>query len=254
MIFSPSLEILYRNSSLSFSEQIQQVHDLGFEAFEFWGWWNKDMEELKQLTRTLDIRAASFCTKPVPLVDAARRSEFLEGLQESIAMAQSLGCSYLIATTGNTLENVAIEDQLQSVIEGLQASAPLLENTGVTLILEPLNALVDHKGYFLNTSAEAVQIIDAVGSPSVKLLFDVYHQQITEGNLIPNITNYIDRIGYFHIADHPGRNEPGTGEINYSNVLEVIRKLGYSGYIGLEFRPTGDVSAALRPWSVREAL
>jgi hydroxypyruvate isomerase len=122
----------------------------------------------------------------------------------------------------------------------------LCEDAGITLVVEPLNILVNHKGYYLATSAEGFQILDEVGSPHVQLLFDIYHQQITEGNLIQNITRNIRKIGHFHVADVPGRHQPGTGEINYGNVFAAIVKAGYTGFIGLEMWPTIDHATAVR--------
>jgi hydroxypyruvate isomerase len=245
MIYSPSIEIIFNKSSLTFTDKIRKVHALGFSAFEFWGWRDKDLNEVFQVSQELGIQVASMCTAFIPLVDPSRREEFLLDLKQSLEAAKLLKCPYLIVFSGNEIDNVSREEQIENMIKGLQESIPLLENTGVTLILEPLNALVNHKGYFLNTSSEAAYIIDRVGHGQIRFLFDVYHQQITEGNLIPNITQYFNQIGYFHVADHPGRFEPGTGEINYSNVLQAIKKLDYKGYIGLEYTPSTDVEISL---------
>lgn len=115
--------------------------------------------------------------------------------------------------------------------------APFLEEAGVTLVVEPLNILVDHPGYYLYSSEEAFQIIDEVGSPNVKVLFDIYHQQIMEGNLISRIQRNINKIGHFHAADNPGRHELYMGEIQYLNVFRAIEETGYRGYIGFEYFP-----------------
>jgi hydroxypyruvate isomerase len=136
--------------------------------------------------------------------------------------------------------------QHEAIVAALRAVAPRAQQHGLSIVVEPLNVLVNHKGYYLSTSEEAFAIISEVGSPAVKVLYDVYHQQITEGNLIPNITTYFDQIGHFHIADNPGRNEPGTGEINYTNVLHRIDELGYRGFIGMEYRPKGDADASIQ--------
>jgi hydroxypyruvate isomerase len=112
--------------------------------------------------------------------------------------------------------------------------------------VEPLNIAVNHKGYYLYSSAEGFDIIRAVGSPNVKLLYDIYHQQVTEGNLIQTITENIELIGHFHVADVPGRHEPGTGEINYANVLKAIDETGYNGYVGLEYAPKASALESLR--------
>jgi len=112
--------------------------------------------------------------------------------------------------------------------------------------MEPLNTMVDHAGYFLASTDEGFEFIRRIGSPAVKLLFDIYHQQITEGNLINNITRHVDLIGYLHVADVPGRHEPGTGEINYLNVLRAAKGAGYTGLVGLEYEPSGEPMASLK--------
>jgi hydroxypyruvate isomerase len=114
------------------------------------------------------------------------------------------------------------------------------------LEVEPLNGLVNHPGHYLQRSDEAVQVIDAVDHPQVKLVFDVYHQQITEGNVIRNATSYVDRIHHYHIADNPGRNQPGTGELNYVSILRAIQDTGFDGFVGLECGFKGDTDEAIK--------
>ena len=152
---------------------------------------------------------------------------------------------------GEETAGYTLDEQNQAVIDALKAAAPLMEAAGVTIILEPLNLLVNHPNQLVSTSAHAARILKAVGSPNVKMLFDVYHQQITEGNLSGNIKAYKDLIGYYQIADHPGRHEPGTGEIQYAHVFRTIHDAGYKGVIGLELSPKSDPIAALK--AVREA-
>lgn len=237
MILSPSLDAVFHNSGLSFEDRVTRTRELGYGAFEFWGWTDKDIASLIVLKDRLGLTVGSFCTKDCNLVDPSKRDAFVQGLRESIAVAERLGCKYLIATVGDARPGVPRQEQHDSIVAGLLEAAPLLEAAGVTLVVEPLNELVDHGGYYLVRSQQAFEIIDEVGSDNVKVLYDVYHQQISEGNLIPTIRANIDRIGYFHIADHPGRHEIGTGEINYRNVLNAIRDAGYAGYIGLEYFP-----------------
>jgi hydroxypyruvate isomerase len=124
--------------------------------------------------------------------------------------------------------------QTANVIEALKWAAGVLEPHGLVIVLEPLNTLRDHPGQFLNRIPQAYALCKAVGSPSCKILFDIYHQQITEGNLIPNIDRAWDEIAYFQVGDNPGRREPGTGEINYRNVFRHIHGKGYSGIVGME--------------------
>ena len=228
------------------AERIRAVADAGVDAVEFWGWEGKDLDALEAALKDAGLPLAAFCTPGGMMVDASRREEFVAGVKETIPVAERLGCRTLIATTGQELEGVPRADQHAAVVAALKAAAPLLEDHGIVLTLEPLNVLVDHAGYYLVASAEGFQIVDEVGSPNVKLLYDIYHQQISEGNLIPTLRAHWQQIGHFHAADHPGRHEPGTGEINYRNVFAAIHALEYDGYVGMEYRPTKDDLETLR--------
>jgi hydroxypyruvate isomerase len=225
---------------------LRTVKEMGFTTFEFWSWWNRDLNLMEKLVKELDLQVGSFCSRSISLVDPELREAYVEGLRESLEVAGRFNCQYLIATTGSTLEGISREAQHQSIVDGLKACVPLLEQTDVTLVLEPLNVKVNHPGYFLESSAEAFDIIAEVGSPSVKVLYDVYHQQITEGDLTPTLSANIEQIGYIHVADHPGRHELGTGEIAYPFIMKKLCEIGYKGYVGLEFIPTGTPEDGLK--------
>jgi hydroxypyruvate isomerase len=139
------------------------------------------------------------------------------------------------------------KDQMHAqVIKALKRAAPIAEREKVMLILEPMNGRVDHPGHCLYGSVDAVKICEAVGSPMVKINWDLYHMQISEGDLCGRLKDGFAQVGYLQLADHPGRNEPGTGEINYSRVLRQAQELGYDGYVGLELRPkTTELNAAM---------
>lgn len=223
---------------LPFEQRIKAVKEAGLSAFEFWGWRKKDLDAILRAKEETGLSLAAMVAEyDQPLTDPTHKDAFVAGVRDSIAAARRLGANTLIVTTGNELPTPR-PVQHDAIVAGLRAAAPLAEDAGMTLVVEPLNILVNHKGYYLATSAEGFQIVGEVGSPAVKLLFDIYHQQITEGNLIDNITAGIANIGHFHSADVPGRYEWGTGEINYRNVIAAIDKLGYQGYVGLEYRPS----------------
>jgi len=241
---SACVEMIFRD--LPFADRLEAVAKAGLPAFEFWGLADKDVDAIARKQVETGLQCATFLGGGrVPLVEPDRRAEFVGAVHEAIAVARRLGTHALIVTTGQELPGVSREAQRASVVAGLKAAASIAADAGITLVLEPLNVLVDHKGYFLWSSAEAFGILDEVGSPAVKLLYDIYHQQITEGNLIATITANIGRIGHVHVADVPGRHEPGTGEINYRNVFAAIDASGYSGYVGLEYRPQADPAATL---------
>jgi hydroxypyruvate isomerase len=232
-----------------FEERFAEAKKLGFAGVEFWGWENKDLAAVADASRAAAIPVTDCC---VGTRDAGRTAQYARGamlvranaplyaemVEETIEAVKPAGIRTLIATTGQALPGADRQAQQEAVVACLKAAAPVLERAGVTLVLEPLNVLVNHRGYYLDTSKQAFEILRLVGSPNVKLLYDIYHQQITEGNLIQTITENIGLIGHFHVADVPGRHEAGTGEINYKNVLAAIRGAGYAGFVGCEYAPS----------------
>jgi hydroxypyruvate isomerase len=174
------------------------------------------------------------------LVNPREREEFLKQTQLAIDAARAIGAKQLVTLTGNEMGGMPRSEQMENAVAALRAAAPILEKNGITAIVEVLNTYVDHAGYFLYYVRDGAELIDRVGSPNVKLLFDIYHVQIMEGNLIQNIRSNIDRIGHFHVGDVPGRHQPGTGEINYRNVFKAIYDQGdrFRGSVALEYSPT----------------
>jgi len=235
MNFSPCLDIFFED--LPFAQRLETVASLGYKQYEFWTWWDKDMIEIFELSQQLDLEAVAYCTRFISLVDKSRKAEYLDGLGETIENATKTNTGIIISQVGDELSGVAREEQIENMIEGLRAASELLGGTDIVLAIEPLNTIYDHTGYFLFSSAETVRIVQAVDSVNVRMLFDIYHQQIMEGNLINNISKHIDYIAHFHIADVPGRHEIGTGEINFPNVLKVIDQSSYRGSVGIELFP-----------------
>lgn len=235
MNISVCLDAVYNGKD--FIESMQEIKELGIKKFEFWSWWDKgNLNEIDKLKNQLSLEISAFCTRFVSLVDEHKRAEYIEGLKESIDTAKFLGCKKLITQVGNDL-GTAREEQREALTEGLKACVPFLEKADISLLIEPLNILADHKGYYLYSSDEAFEVIDEVGSPYVKVLFDIYHQQVTEGNVIRRISDNIDKIGHFHAAGNPGRHELYFGELNYFEIFKAIDALGYKGDIGFEYFP-----------------
>ncbi|MHB1034397.1 MAG: hydroxypyruvate isomerase family protein [Pirellulales bacterium] len=242
---SACVEALF--TDVPFEDRPAKVKAAGLDAFEFWGWRGRNLDRLARTREELGLEVAGFsCDTGGPLVAPGSAEKFVPALKESLAAAKKLGCRRLIATVGNELKDIPRARQHGNCVEAFRAAAPLCEDAGVTLTIEPLNVLVNHKGYYLATSEEGFRMVDEVGSPRVRLLFDIYHQQITEGNLIANITANLAKTGHFHVADVPGRHQPGTGEINYVNVFRAIVAKGYTGFLGLEMWPTVDHAKAVR--------
>ncbi len=230
----------------SFLERIKKTAELGFDAFEFWGSEGKDLIKIgeKAAQNNLDIAAtvglSSILTEP------AKAEEAVSSIKDSIKICQQLNTRNLIVTTGNEQDNLSRKEQHNNIVEVLKRVKKDAEEAEVILVLEPLNTAVNHAGYYLSSSYEGYEILNKVDSPYIKLLFDVYHQQITEGNIIQNIKENIDLIGHFHIADVPGRHQPGTGELNYLNIFKAIADTDYDGFVGCEFTPSGNPEEALK--------
>jgi hydroxypyruvate isomerase len=166
--------------------------------------------------------------------DGAKRDAFLAEVTRSVEVAKRVRATWMTVVPGLTHPRLAHDYQTANLVETLKRASAILEPHGLVMVLEPLNPYRDHPGQFLTRIPQAYQICRAVGSPACKILFDVYHQQITEGNLIPNFDLAWDEIAYVQVGDNPGRNEPGTGEINFRNVFAHLRRKGYQGIVGME--------------------
>ena len=215
------------------------------------GFANLEAMVINELIPTIDATYRTlFAALGFDLVEHDRGFYYFQSAEElgkeATQIAKTLNCPGCLKTVGQELEGVDRAAQHKAIVDALCAAAPVLEEAGLKLYLEPLNIIVDHKGYYLDTSAEGFEILREVGSPAVLMLYDIYHQQITEGNIIQTIEENIDLIGHFHMADVPGRNEPGTGELNYANIFKRIDALGYEGYVGMEFKPTIDHAEAVK--------
>lgn len=237
----------------------------GFKAMEVLGWKKLDLQRLRAesdragvvvsaiLIQSQDPATQALIANEHGIVHADAHDAFLAAIRESIAAALIIGTKSIVVTTGNEIIGQPRREQHDHVVKALRDAAPLAEAAGIQLALEPLNILVDHTGYYLTTIAETVEMIKEVNSPKVKALYDVYHQQITEGNLINNIRANIEWIGHIHVGDVPGRKEPGTGEINYKNVFKAIRGTGYNGFVVFECGLSEDVAAVCpKMWALLE--
>lgn len=224
-------------------DQLNFMADQGFTAFEDNGMKNRSVELQEQMAKTMQNRGIQmgvfvaheiYWDKPnLANGDLALRKKFLTEIKESIEVAKRVNAKWMTVVPGHVDLKLNPSYQTAHVVESLKQASALLEPHGLVMVLEPLN-FRNHPGLFLAESPQAFAICKAVDSPSCKILFDIYHQQIQEGNLIPNIDDCWEEIAYFQVGDNPGRKEPTTGEINYKNVFKHIHDKGFKGIVGME--------------------
>ena len=220
--------------NMPFQDAIRRVKELGFDAVETYDWKSLDMDAVRAACEETGVELLSMCTTEFRMTDPAFRSLWLEGLKESCEAAKKLDVGKLITQVGpDTGAERAV--QHEAIVQTLKEARPILDTYGVVLMLEPLNTYINHPGYYLTSSAEAFDIVREVDHPCVKIVFDIYHQQVMEGNIISNVTNNLDCIAHLHAAGNPGRNELQYGEINYHAIFDAIDKAGYTGACGLEY-------------------
>lgn len=239
----------------SFEEKLEIAARAGLQSVELVGeyaaWPDTEVARVKKLLRSFVLGADTLIAtpdwnkRPVSMVDPAQRENFLNDVRNAIVYAQKLEISQIILMSGNAIPGRTHEEQYASLLEGVKRAGDLAVKANVTMIVEPLNSLVNHKGFFLTTCVEGIKLVRQADNPNVKLLFDIYHEQVQAGNIIQTLTEAADRVAVFHVADNPGRHDPGTGEIHYTNVYKAIQKTGYSGYVTMEYLPLGDQVASL---------
>ena len=228
-------------------DQLKFAADQGFSAWEDNQMKKKPIDLQKKIAATMEalnmkmgvfVAHGSIGQQTFVKKDNAVWDSVLQDIKDSIEVAKRVNAKWMTVVPGSVDENgrdrLAMGYQTANVIELLRRCCDLLEPHGMVMVLEPLNWFTNHGGVFLQGSPQAYSICKAVNSPACKILFDIYHQQITEGNLIQNIERCWDEIGYFQAGDNPGRKEPGTGEINYRNVFKYIHSRRFDGVIGME--------------------
>ncbi|MCX6223972.1 MAG: TIM barrel protein [Bacteroidia bacterium] len=228
-------------------DNIRYCNEQGFRAIFDNGFMDRPMEEQDKISAELarlgmdmgpfvlyaDFGVTSFVTS-----DPEKRAMLLERMKQGVEVAKRTNAKWALVVPGRYDESLHWDYQTANVIENLRYCAEIFAPAGLTMVLEPLNTLHDHPGLFLTRIPQAYLICRAVNSPNIKIINDLYHQQITEGNLIPNIEASYGEIGAFHLGDNPGRNEPTSGEINYKNIFKYLFEKGYDGTLCMEHGKT----------------
>ncbi|MBP2032835.1 hydroxypyruvate isomerase [Clostridium algifaecis] len=248
------IDTLY--TELPWLERFQAAKNDGFEAVEFWDWRVRDLEATRKAAEVAKITISGFNGDAgYSLVDPTHKEKYLNYLKQSIAAAKQVG-AHSVTIHSNALgeggvvvnhyDNLSDTVKLCSMYDVLLACAKIAEEEKINLNLEALNITTDHVGNFLKYTQMGAEICRLINSQQLKLLYDVYHMQINEGCICDTITNYVDQMGHIHVADAPGRHEPGTGEINYKKVIRHLEACGYTGFVGYELFPLTDTAEAVK--------
>lgn len=251
---SACIEPMY--SELPFLERFQAAKRDGFEFIEFWSWTDKDLDAVKAEAEKAGIGISGFNgDADYSLINPAEKKDYLDFLKRSVTAAKQIG-ALSVTIHSNALGDggkvVNVYDELSdtvkicSMYDMLLSCAEIAEANCIDMNLEPLNIVTDHVGNYLRTTRMAAEMTRLIGSPRLKVLYDVYHMQLNEGALCHTIEQNIDQIGHVHVADAPGRHEPGTGEIHYQRIFECLEACGYAGRIGYELFPKTTTEAAVR--------
>jgi hydroxypyruvate isomerase len=241
-------------TGLPFEERLTKVVEAGYTNIEFVGeygkWTPEDFSKANAARKRLGVHFDATAGLKNGVANPANRDGLLDELRQALVPMQTLDCPAMILLSGNVVPGLTRDAQHQSSIESLKRAAALVEGKEidgqpVRLLLECIDP-EENPHYYLQSAAEAIEIVRAVNHPQVQFLYDMFHEQIAEGNLMEKLEKNIDIIGLIHVADVPGRHEPGTGEINYANIYRKLAQLNYRHMVAMEFKPTGDPVTMLR--------
>jgi len=241
--FAPHLGMFKNHAGEDPIDQLNFMADQGFTAFEDNDMKGRSIQLQEKMAQTMAKRNLTmgvfvahkiYWNEPnLASGEENYRKEFLQHIEESVEVAKRVNAKWMTVVPGHVDLRKDMGFQTANVVESLRYASEILEKHNLIMVLEPLN-FFNHPGLFLTKSSQAFEVCKAVDSPSCKILFDIYHQQIQEGNLIPNMNMAWEEIAYFQMGDNPGRNEPTTGEINYKNIFKFIQSKGYKGVLGME--------------------
>lgn len=249
---SANLELLFSETDGDLADaghraaaRVHAAAELGLRAVEIWSWRDKDIDRLAAALHDTGVVLQTMCVDPMgSIVDPATHEAFFAAVTESAAVADRLGCPYLVVTAGDERRGTPRVEHHQAIVAALTEAGSILRQHDATLLLENLNSRVDHIGTYLDTVPECLDILDEVSSPKVKALFDLYHSLVMDERSTDVLTNRLAHVGHVQIADVPGRHEPGTGSVDWRQQLTALRDLGYTGRLGLEYSPTTSNTAA----------
>jgi hydroxypyruvate isomerase len=248
--FAPNLSMLYTEQP--FLERFARAAQAGFTAVEFLFPYDFVPQDIRARLDEFGLRVVLFNSSPGDFQKGERGyanhpercEDFRRTFTQALDYAHHLQSPRIHVMCGNRVAGIARAAQLNTTIENLVWAAPQAADAGVTLVIEPLNP-IDQPYYFVSNTVQGMEIVRGVNHPNVRLQYDVYHAQMSEGNLIQTMRTLLPQIGHIQISDVPGRHQPGLGEINYPAIFATLEQLGYDGYIGLEYHPDGETDASL---------
>lgn len=239
MTISACVEWLFKEEHAELPDRIRAAKAAGLGGVEFHLWRDKPIDAIKAALDETGLPLTSFCVDPRrSLVDPAQHDEFIAAVTDTIETAKKLGRPPLIVASGFIRDGVDLEEQRAEAVKVLRKAAALVEEAGITLLIEPLNTIVSHPGMYLSSTTLALDIIEEVGSDHLRLLYDVFHSHVMGEDMEAVLRGRIHLVRHVQFADDPGRNEPGTGTIDWPATVATLRGLGYQGAFGLEYLPT----------------
>src|ERR1700688_2198127 len=234
---------------LPFDQRIEKVSEAGYQAVElvneYKNFTKEDYARFRAKKRDLHLTVDATSGISHSLCDASQRDAFLDEVRAKLPVLEELECNKLIILSGDKVLGQSPQQMHDNCIESMKRAAEIVAAKNVGLLLENIDPEENPK-YFLTSVSEGFEIVRSVGAPNLQFLYDFFHDQIAEGNLLAKLEKNFDLIGVVHIADVPGRHDPGTGEINYPNIYRKLGQLGFNGYVAMEFIPEGETVAALR--------
>ncbi len=254
MKLTACIEWLFEDVTDNFSDRIYKAKEAGLDGVEFHLWRDKPIADIKKALDETGITLTSFCVDPRrSIVDETQLLEFLDAVKDSIDVAKQLNCKKMIIASGFLLEDVTPEQHFEYALRSLRRAAALAEQAGITLLLEPINTRVDHPGMYLDSNTVGLNLVEAINSPGLRLLYDAYHSIVMEEDIETVIEGRVKWVDHIQVADMPGRGAPGTGDVNWKAVMAMLNRENYTGWIGLEYK-LNDQSTEAALASTRVAL
>lgn len=237
MKFSVCVDAVF--DGCDFYESIERLAKNNIKNIEFWTWWDKDIDRLLELKEKYDLTYVAFCTRFFSLVDPAQKEAYIRGFKETCEVAKKLGCRRII-TKPLDATSEPFEVQYRIMKDTLTECAAIAKDYNIIIVIEPVNSAYEAPDTFMDNSTLGFAFEKDIASPNLKVLYDIYHMQIDEGNVLKRILENIDRIAHIHTAGSTDRHELSDGELNYDYIFRKIAETDYDGYIGLEYFPVYD--------------